>query len=883
MNSQSRRTRQRIIIWSVLVCMFLATLVVANFVVENAVKNTVELQALSVAEIVASQATTARSVYSQEIASKLQRDGTGPDVNFAQMPGHVPIPSQFLKLLGRASAANSADLFHYKPVSKWNLESTQGISDDFLAWAWPQLEKQDQPMPKAPIAWKPVWRFEDETASHGGRRVLRYLYADPASQDACVACHNKYEASPEIGALRVAANTASGKRWQRHQLMGALSITIPLARIETAAGTQIRTTSIYIFGLLLPVFLVVVGFNIRIARKERALQAAEKQLHDTEQEARNTRIELRANEGVQKAFTELSTYLRAIDQHALVSVSDPDGRIVRVNDKFSEVSGFSQHEMTRSNRHMDDAHASPGELRASLWEVLRRGDIWKGEIRCRKKSGESYWLDSAIVPLKDERGGIDRYISIQIDCTERKQAEQRINELAFFDQLTGLPNRTLLLDRLGQSMTASARHRQHAALLFIDMDNFKTLNDTLGHDMGDLLLKQVARRLSDCVRAADTVARLGGDDTAARSTGDNTVARMGGDEFVVMLTGLSTVESEAARQTELVGEKLLAALNRVYQLNGVAYRSTSSIGATLFSGVKTEVDVLFKQADLAMYKAKDAGRNALRFFDPDMEIFVMKRAALEADLREAVQELQFTLHYQAQVANGALTGAEALARWNHPLRGMVPPAEFIPLAEETGLILPLGRWVLETACRQLVAWASRPDLDHLTIAVNVSAHQLCQDDFVEQVLLAIRSTGANPQRLKLELTESLLVSNVEETIAKMAALKAEGVGFTLDDFGTGYSSLSYLKRLPLDQLKIDQSFVQDVLCNGNDSAIAKTIIALAQSLGLGVIAEGVETAAQRDFLAGAGCNAYQGYLLSRPLPIEAFEAFCEKRSMATIA
>ena len=281
----------------------------------------------------------------------------------------------------------------------------------------------------------------------------------------------------------------------------------------------------------------------------------------------------------------------------------------------------------------------------------------------------------AIVPLKDERGGIDRYISIQIDCTERKQAEQRINELAFFDQLTGLPNRTLLLDRLGQSMTASARHRQHAALLFIDMDNFKTLNDTLGHDMGDLLLKQVARRLSDCVRAADTVARLGGEDTAARMGGDNTVARMGGDEFVVMLTDLSTIESEAARQTEVVGEKFLAALNRVYPLNGVTYRSTSSIGATLFSGVQTEVDILFKQADLAMYKAKDTGRNALRFFDPDMEIFVMKRAALEADLREPVQELQFTLHYQAQVADGALTGAEALARWNHPRRGLVSPAE----------------------------------------------------------------------------------------------------------------------------------------------------------------------------------------------------------------
>jgi EAL domain-containing protein (putative c-di-GMP-specific phosphodiesterase class I) len=345
-----------------------------------------------------------------------------------------------------------------------------------------------------------------------------------------------------------------------------------------------------------------------------------------------------------------------------------------------------------------------------------------------------------------------------------------------------------------------------------------------------------------------------------------------------MLTGLSNSESEAATQTERVGEKLLAVLNEIYQLKDVSYRSTSSIGATLFSGLQTEVDVLFKQADMAMYKAKDAGRNALRFFDPDMAIFVMKRAALEADLREAVQERQFTLHYQPQIANGRLAGAEALARWNHPRRGMVSPAEFIPLAEETGLIVPLGHWVLQTACSQLAAWAARPEMAELTIAVNVSVHQFCQSDFVEQVLDVIRSTGANSQRLKLELTESMLVANVEDIIEKMFALKAEGVGFSLDDFGTGYSSLSYLKRLPLDQLKIDQSFVRDVLSDTNGSAIAKTIIALARSLGLGVIAEGVETAAQRDFLAGAGCDAYQGYFLSRPLAIEGFERFCAEHA-----
>lgn len=441
-------------------------------------------------------------------------------------------------------------------------------------------------------------------------------------------------------------------------------------------------------------------------------------------------------------------------------------------------------------------------------------------------------------------------------AAERKNAEEKIQELAFFDQLTGLPNRILLLDRLKQAITASSRNDSYGALLFIDLDNFKTLNDTLGHDMGDLLLKKVAQRLNACVRAGDTVARLGG------------------DEFMVMLAGLSRSEKEAATQVETVGNKILAELNQTYQLNSVTYRSTPSIGATLFRGHFTAIEDLLKHADLAMYKSKAAGRNALHFFDPTMEAAMTERAALESDLRDAVQGKKLFLHYQAQVVgDGRVTGAEVLLRWQHPQRGMVPPVEFIPLAEETGLILPLGQWVLETACSQLAVWATRPEMAHLTIAVNVSAHQFSQADFVEQVQAVLDSTGADPKGLKLELTESLLVSNVEEVIEKMFALKANGVGFSLDDFGTGYSSLAYLKRLPLDQLKIDQSFVRDVLVDPNDAAIAKTIVALAQSLGLDVIAEGVETALQRDFLASSGCHCYQGYFFSRPLPLKDFEHF----------
>jgi len=416
-----------------------------------------------------------------------------------------------------------------------------------------------------------------------------------------------------------------------------------------------------------------------------------------------------------------------------------------------------------------------------------------------------------------------------------------------------LPNRTLLQDRLKQAMAASTRSGDYGALLLIDLDNFKTLNDTLGHDMGDLLLKQVAQRLTDNVREEDTVARLGG------------------DEFVVMLVNLSENRNEAATCAEQVGEKMRGALNQNYVLRNITYRISSSIGASQFTGQTIDLDALLKQADMAMYKAKDAGRNTLRFFDPDMELAVVKRATQESELREAIEKGQFVLHYQAQVADDRVIGAEALVRWQHPQRGLVAPGEFIPLAEEVGLIQPLGQWVLETACRQLAQWAERPKMAQLVIAVNVSAHQFHQKNFVEQVIAALDRTGAKPERLKLELTESLLVANVDDVIDKMFALKAKGVSFSLDDFGTGYSSLSYLKRLPLDQLKIDQSFVRDVLSDPNDASIARTIIALAESLGMGVIAEGVETAPQRDFLARSGCHFYQGYYFGRPQAIADFE------------
>lgn len=549
----------------------------------------------------------------------------------------------------------------------------------------------------------------------------------------------------------------------------------------------------------------------------------------------------------------------AFDSQEGMVVTDADGVILRVNRAFTEITGYTAEEAVGQTTRLLKSGRHSADFYREMWETINRTGGWQGEIWDRRKTGEEYpkWL--TISAVKDNNGAVTHYVGTHFDITERKKAEEKISELAFFDQLTGLPNRTLLLDRLRQIMTVSSRDGSYGSLLFIDLDNFKTLNDTLGHDMGDLLLKQVAQRLTPCVRKGDSVARLGG------------------DEFVLLLGGLSMSEREAAIGAEAVAGKVLATLNQPYQLGNVTHRCTASVGATLFSGHLSTIEDLMKQADLAMYKSKEAGRNTLRFFDPDMETAVMNRAALEKDLREAVQEKQFLLHYQAQVVGeGRLTGAEVLVRWQHPQRGTVSPAEFIPLAEETGLILPLGHWVLETACTQLAVWATRKEMAHLTVAVNVSAHQFGQNDFVDQVLTVLKNTGANPQRLKLELTESLLVGNVQNIIEKMFALKAKGVGFSLDDFGTGYSSLSYLRRLPLDQLKIDQSFVRDVLLDPNDAAIAKTIVALAQSLGLGVIAEGVETEAQRDFLASSGCYAYQGYFFSRPLPLESFEEFARQ-------
>lgn len=464
------------------------------------------------------------------------------------------------------------------------------------------------------------------------------------------------------------------------------------------------------------------------------------------------------------------------------------------------------------------------------------------------------WVGLTCIPAEAGQGDRGDCIAVVDDISERKQAEGEIQRLAFTDSLTELPNRRLLNDRMSQALATCARTNDHGALILIDLDHFKTLNDTQGHAVGDLLLRQVATRLVTCVRDGDTVARLGG------------------DEFVIMLKGLDTKLGDAALQAQVVGEKVINVLSRPYELAGHVYHSTPSLGITLFDGQKNSIDDLLKQADLAMYQAKAGGRSTMRFFSSEMQTVMLHRIALEADIRKGLVRREFALYFQPQVdVDSHVVGAEALLRWNHPLDGVVTPSGFIGLAEDTGLIRPLGLWVLEEGCHQLERWANDSARSHLTLAINVSAHQFNDARFVDQLLDVLARTGANPNRLKLELTESMLVSNVDEVAAKMFALKARGVGFSLDDFGTGYSSLSYLKRLPLDQLKIDQGFVRDILVDPNDAAIAKMVLALAKSMGLAVIAEGVETQAQRDYLYRIGCRAYQGYLYGHPMTIADFE------------
>ncbi|MDZ4141334.1 MAG: EAL domain-containing protein [Methylotenera sp.] len=545
----------------------------------------------------------------------------------------------------------------------------------------------------------------------------------------------------------------------------------------------------------------------------------------------------------------------AFEAQESMMVSDANKIILRVNKAFSDITGYTAEEVVgrsslplRSSLHDESFYTT-------IWDNVNANGAWKGEIYSKRKNGEVFPGILSITAVKGLDNTVSNYVTSLVDITVEKITAEEIQFLAFYDSLTGLPNRRLLLERLRHALAASARNGRDGALLFIDLDHFKSLNDTLGHDIGDLLLQQVAKRLTACVREEDTVARLGG------------------DEYVVLLENLSQHAIEAATQVEVIGTKILAALNQAYQLNKHEYHSTLSMGAALFSDHNQSQEDLLKHADIAMYQAKKAGRNTLRFFDPQMQEAIHARVDLERELRKALEKQQFQLYYQVQVNSaGNVIGAEGLIRWLHPERGLVSPLHFISLAEETGLILPIGEWVLDTACAQIKTWQHNTLTKNITLSVNVSAKQFQQADFSTQVEATVQRYGINPMKLKLELTESILLEDFDSTAATMSALENIGVQFSLDDFGTGYSSLQYLKRLPLHQLKIDQSFVRDILADNSDKAIVRTIIAIAQSLELDVIAEGVETEEQRQLLLQKGCHSFQGFLFGEAVPIEQFEA-----------
>jgi len=528
-----------------------------------------------------------------------------------------------------------------------------------------------------------------------------------------------------------------------------------------------------------------------------------------------------------------------------------DGQYVDVNLAFLDMVGLSRDQVVGHTALEIDLFADP-EDRENLVQILRQNGRFRDEkARFKRRNGEIYWVLLSVSAI--EIDGVPCAVAVTRDISNAKAAEDEIANLAFYDPLTQLANRRLLLDRLRQTISGSARTGTKKALLLLDLDNFKHLNDILGHSKADLFLQEVARRLSACVYEADTVARFSG------------------DGFAVLLGNLSEVREAAASQARTVSDKIHAAIAQPYHIDGNECRTTSCIGITVFGDDSEGAHELLQQADLAMHQAKAAGHNTTRFFSPALQAAVNARATMEKDLRRAIRANQFSLYFQPQVDSTGLIGAEALIRWNHPRRGLLCPSEFIPFAEETGMILPIGDWVLETACAQLAQWAARTELPHIPLAVNVSARQFCQPEFVQHLLDILARTGANPETLKLELTESMLANDLDVLIDQMTLLKSVGIKFSLDDFGTGYSSLTYLKRLPLDQLKIDRAFVRDILGDVASDAIAETIISLGRAMGLSVIAEGVETEEQREFLARLGCHSFQGFLFSRALPLHEFE------------
>ena len=691
----------------------------------------------------------------------------------------------------------------------------------------------------------------------------------------CLKCHGERDAAPPS----IRERYAGAYGYKVGDLRGVVSIRIPTAKFEEQVwrmwgGQLIKTLVTY------ALIFIVLGLILDrlVLRRLRQLHTGAEQIADGEYDTRISLSEAteagdaldevgalaktfnRMAEAVQIRDRNLVTFLQAVEQTpASILITNLNREIEFVNSAFTRSSGYLPEEVLGKNPRILQSGETPRETYLALWSALNHGKAWEGELSNRRKDGTIYTELAIIAPVRDSHGVVAHYLAVKQDITDKKLAAAEIHNLAFFDPLTALPNRRLLMDRLEQGLLTTRRSRQHGAVLMLDLDNFKGLNDTRGHAMGDLVLAAVAQRLSSSVRQEDTVSRLGG------------------DEFVVILENLGLEMKVAALLAEQIAEKVRQALSEPYTLPGedVPYITSASIGICLFHGDNDIRDALLKQADVALYQAKEAGRNQVRFFDQAMQAAIDARASMEAALRQALINQELHLYYQPQVnEEGSIVGAEALLRWRRTDGTFVSPSEFIPLAEESSLILPIGEWVFKTACAQLKTWSTNPRTQMLELAVNISGRQFLLPDFVPRIAACMDECGIDPRRLKLELTESVLLVNLEPVIQRMHELKAMGVRFSLDDFGTGYSSLSYLKRLPLDQVKIDQSFVRDIGRDANDDAIVRAIVAISASLDLKIIAEGVETEAQREFLRQNGCTAFQGYLFGKPMPIEDWPLVC---------
>jgi len=555
-----------------------------------------------------------------------------------------------------------------------------------------------------------------------------------------------------------------------------------------------------------------------------------------------------------KTEQQLRIAATAFESQDGMFVTDANQIILKVNNAFTQITGYSAHEAVGQKPSLLKSGKQDALFYQSMWDSLAHHRHWFGEIWNRRKNGEIYpeWL--SISAVLDEQQHVTHYVASFSDISQRKRAEETIHFLSYYDSLTGLPNRKMLIGQLNHLEVASLQHRQAFAILHLGIDDFKKLNDARGYEVGNLFLVETAKRIKSCVQSSDHVARCGG------------------DEFIVLLEGLSHEPEVLTKQTLAVAGRIQYAISQGINLLGIEHHLTASIGVTIMQDSHTSIEELLKRADAAMHQAKQFGADKVNFFDPALQQALEDRVLLETMLRSAIPS-QLQLFYQAQFNHAQqMTGVEALLRWQHPKRGMISPAQFIPLAEETGLIIPMGSWVIDATCQQLAAWAHDPRTRALSIAVNVSAKQMAQPDFVASVQRALDQSGAQASLLELEITESLLVGETDNIIDKMKALQTLGVRWSLDDFGTGYSSLSYLKKLPIHQLKIDQSFVHDVLADSNDAAIVRTIIALGQRLGFEVIAEGVETAEQQVFLEENGCANYQGYYFHQPMTIDALES-----------